>query len=159
MPCTIFHTLAKLVKHSLHLHLCMCVCVYVIEPVSAGVCRVMQSARRCLSLSTTDRHAGPPGGKVGLQLSVPLRRAERQACDFAVTRFHQLHTCCLPLCHAKVFDLAKQLVTWLHRKLWRWWYVGLVQLSVLQYLVTGEIAKFWSEPDDFALTFRWTASC
>lgn len=44
---------------------------------------------------------------MGLQLSVALRRAERQACDFAVTCFHQLHTCCLPLCYAKVFDLAQ----------------------------------------------------
>lgn len=65
----------------------MCVCVCVIELVSAGVCRVTQSARRCLSLSTADRHAGPPGGKMGLQLSVPLRRAERQACDFCSYMF------------------------------------------------------------------------
>lgn len=87
--------------------MCVCVCVYMPEPVSAGVCRVTQSARRCLSLSTTDRHAGPPGGKVGLQLSVPPQPAERQACDSAVTCFHQPHTCCLTLCYAKVFDPAK----------------------------------------------------
>ena len=112
MPCTIIHTLTELIKKSLlslHLHscVCVCVCVYMPEPVSAGVCRVTQSARRCLSLSTTDRHAGPPGGKVGLQLSVPPQPAERQACDSAVTCFHQPHTCCLTLCYAKVFDPAK----------------------------------------------------
>lgn len=45
---------------------------------------------------------------MGLQLSVPLRRAERQASDFAVTCFHQLHTCCLTLCYANLFDPAKQ---------------------------------------------------
>lgn len=38
-------------------------CVRMIERVSAGVRRVTQSARRCLSLSAVDRHAGPPGGK------------------------------------------------------------------------------------------------
>lgn len=82
------------------------------EPVSAGVCRVTQSARRCLSLSTTDRHAGPPGGKVGLQLSVPPQPAERQACDSAATCFHQPHTCCLTLCYAKVFDPVVAKVRW-----------------------------------------------
>lgn len=67
----------------LHLHVCVCV-----WERAAGVCRVTQSARRCLSLSTTDRHAGPPGGKMGLQLSVPLWRAERQA------SYTHTHTSC-----------------------------------------------------------------
>lgn len=133
-PYTIIHTLTKCIKQSLlFLHLRVCVCM--IEPVSAGVCQVTWSAQRCLSLSTEDRHAGPPGGKMGLQLCVPLRRAEPQASDFAVTCFHQLHTCCLPLCYAKVFDLAKQPGRKYDddREIF-----GMVSLS-FQYLVTREM--------------------
>ena len=55
---------------------------------------------------------------------------------FAVTCFHQQHTWCLPLCYAKVFDLATQLV------MWRWrWNVWHVHFSVFQYLVTGEMVR------------------
>lgn len=110
-----------------------------IEPVSAGVCRVTQSAWRCLSLSTTDRHAGPPGGKAGLLLSVALRRAERQARDFPVTCSHQPHTYCLPLCYAKVFDPAWKAGHVQER--WWWWNVWHVQVSVSQYLATWEMAR------------------